>query len=72
MPSNFTVRELDSLMKKCGCSKFSGGRGSGIGYVHNETGRIVQFDAPHPGKELYRYHIVMVKAFLNEIGEGDT
>ena len=68
-PTNFTVRELDTLMKKCSCHKFSGGRGSGIGYVHDSTGRIIQFDAPHPGNELYRYHVNMVRKFLEEIGE---
>ena len=41
-PNNFTTRELDLLMGKCGCEKFSGGRGSGIGFVHNETKRIFQ------------------------------
>ena len=68
-PTNYTVKELDSLMKKCNCRKFSGGRGSGIGYIHEKTGRIIQFDAPHPGNELYRYHVNMVKRFLEEIGE---
>ncbi|MBQ7587121.1 MAG: type II toxin-antitoxin system HicA family toxin [Lachnospiraceae bacterium] len=68
-PKNFTMRELDALMRKCGCRKFSGGRGSGIGYLHEESGRVVQFDAPHPGNELYRYHVNMVKAFFEEIGE---
>ncbi len=70
-PTNFTIRELDTLMKKCGCQKFSGGRGSGIGYHHIETGRIIQFDAPHPGNELYRYHINMVKRFIEEIDDPD-
>ena len=68
-PSNFTTRELDALMQKCGCSKDRGGRGSGIRYIHNSTGRMIVFDGPHPGNELYRYHIKMVIAFLQEIGE---
>ena len=68
-PTNFTVRELDDLMKKCNCEKFQGGRGSGIGYVHLPTKRIVQFDGPHPGKELYRYQIKDVIAFLKEVNE---
>ena len=34
-PKNFTTRELDALMRLCDCEKFSGGRGSGIGFVHN-------------------------------------
>ncbi len=69
IPTNFTVHELDLLMKQCGCRKFEGGRGSGIGYVHERTKRIIQFDGPHPGKELYRYHIKKVIEFLREVGE---
>ena len=56
-------------MKNCGCDKFVGGRGSGIGYCHKETKRIIQFDGPHPGHELYRYQIKMVISFLKDIGE---
>ena len=69
-PKGFTVKDLDTLMKKCNCTKFSGGRGSSIGYYHNNTGRILQFDGPHPQKELYRYQIQKVKDFLSEIGEA--
>lgn len=68
-PNNFTIQELDSLMKKCNCDKFSGGRGSGIGFVHKETKRILQFDQPHPGKELYIYQIKKTIQFLKDIGE---
>lgn len=69
IPKNFTTRELDLLMGKCNCEKFSGGRGSGIGFVHRDTKRILQFDGPHPGNELYEYQIRMTKQFLKEIGE---
>ena len=69
IPTNFTTRELDMLMKNCGCKKFEGGRGSGIGYLHTATKRIIQFDGPHPGNELYRYQIKMVIQFLKEVGE---
>ena len=69
VPTNITTRELDTLMKKCGCRRYSGGRGSAVKYVHEESGRIVEFDAPHPGNELYRYHVNMVKKFLSDIGE---
>lgn len=68
-PKNFTTRELDLLMGKCSCEKFPGGRGSGIGFVHNETKRVLQFDQPHPGNELYRYQINKTIHFLKEIGE---
>ena len=70
-PKNFTTRELDILMNKCNCSKFQGGWGSGIGYVHNLTQRIIQFDGPHPGNELYKYQIQKVRQFIEEIGEKE-
>lgn len=69
IPKNFTKRELDILMRKCRCEKFSGGRGSGIGYVHEKTKRILQFDEPHPGNELYGYQIKKTIQFLHDIGE---
>lgn len=69
IPTNFTVRELDSLMKQCGCVKFEGGRGSSIGYCHTASKRIIQFDGPHPGNELYRYQVKIVIKFLEDIGE---
>ena len=67
----FTVRELDMLMAKRSCTRFQGGRGSGIGFVHNKSKRILQFDGPHPGKELYKYQIEKVKKFLDETGEKE-
>ncbi len=69
IPRNYTVRELDILMSKCDCEKYQGGRGSGIGYKHIPTGRAIQFDMPHPGKELYVYQVKAVIAFLRMIGE---
>lgn len=69
-PTNFTIRELDALMNKCGCTKFQGGRGSGIGYVHDDPEKAsIQFDSPHPGNELYSYQIKKVIKFLERIGE---
>lgn len=69
IPKNFTKRDLDMLMKKCNCEKFSGGRGSGIGYVHSKTQRVLQFDEPHPGNELYSYQIKKTIKFLKDILE---
>ena len=71
MPKNFTKRELDLLLGKCNCTKFSGGRGSGIGFVHNDTKRILQFDEQHLGNELYGYQIKKTIQYLKEIGEID-
>ena len=70
-PKNFTIRELDQLMSKCNCTKFQGGRGSGIGYVHSTSQRILQFDGPHPGKELYNYQIKKIKEFIQQIDEKE-
>ena len=68
-PKNFTKQELYSLMSKCNCEKFQGGRGSGVGFYHNDTGRTVQFDEPHPGNNLYGYQIKKIIQFLMESGE---
>ena len=68
-PKNFSKKELDTLMGKCGCKKFQGGRGSGLGFYHEETGRVLQFDEPHPGNELYGYQVKKTIQFLKEIGE---
>lgn len=69
MPRNFTVKDLDALMGRCGCEKYQGGRGSGVGYRHIPTGRSLQFDAPHPAKELYLYQVKAVISFLRDVGE---
>ena len=70
IPKNFTTRELDLLMSKCNCTQYHGGRGSGLRYVHNgPEKRVLQFDGPHPGNELYNYQINKVIKFLEDIGE---
>lgn len=69
LPRNFTVTDLDALMSKCNCEKYQGRRGSGIGFRHIPTGRAIQFDAPHPGKELYLYQVKAVIEFLRDVGE---
>lgn len=67
-PKDYTVQELDTLMKKCGCTKGHGGRGSSLQYYHKEAGRMLTFDGPHPGNELYPYQVKKVLAFLKDIG----
>ena len=68
-PNNFTVNDLAALMAKCNCTQGKGGRGSGIRYFHGPTGRVLIFDAPHPGKDLYRYQVRKVIEFLSAVGE---
>lgn len=69
IPKNFTTAELDALMSQCGCEKYPGGRGSAISYFHRSSGRILRFDGPHPGNELYPYQIKKVREFLVAIEE---
>lgn len=69
IPKNFTIKELNQLMSKCHCVNSSGGRGSAVKYYHPDTGRVLQFDLPHPGNNLYAYQIKMLKSFLKSIGE---
>lgn len=70
-PKNFTIKELDKLMNYYGYIKYQGGRGSSVKYYNETTKRVLQFDAPHPGTELYKYHIDKVKAFINSIEMGE-
>ena len=69
LPRNFTKQELNALMSQCGCLKGQGGRGSGIRFFHEATGRILAFDEPQPENELYPYQVKMTRQFLREIGE---
>lgn len=68
---NFTVRQLDTLMNKCGCEKYPGGRGSSLKYVHKDSKRILTFDGPHPGNQLYSYQVKKAQEFLINIGEAE-
>ena len=68
-PRDFTKNELNTLLSQCQCVKSSGGRGSGIRFYHEKTGRILAFDEPHPGNKLYPYQIKKTCQFLIEIGE---
>ena len=63
------VMDLSALMAQCACRKGQGGRGSGIRFFHERSGRILAFDEPHPENELYPYQIKLVRQFLREIGE---
>lgn len=65
---NLTENDLDALMSQCDCEKKSGGRGSGLRYVHTKTKRVLTFDGPHPAKELKRYQVRKVCDFLEELG----
>ena len=69
LPRNFTKQDLNALMSQCGRLKGQGGRGSGIRFYHELTGRILAFDEPHPENELYPYQVKLTRQFLKDIGE---
>ena len=69
LPRNFTKQDLNALMSQCGCLRGQGGRGSGIRFYHESTGRILAFDEPHPENELYPYQVKLTRQFLKDIGE---
>ena len=69
LPRNFTKQDLNALMSQCGCLRGQGGRGSGIRFYHEATGRILAFDEPHPENELYPYQVKLTRQFLKDIGE---
>ena len=69
LPRSFSKQELTALLTQCGCVKGQGGRGSGIRFFHEKSGRILAFDEPHPGNDLYPYQIKMVRQFLMDVGE---
>ncbi len=69
LPRNYTKQDLNALMSQCGCLKGQGGRGSGIRFYHELTGRILAFDEPHPENELYPYQVKLTRQFLKDIGE---
>lgn len=70
-PKDFTIDELDSLMRKCGCRKINRGKtsGSAIAYLHEKTDRKLKFHSPHPSKELKMYMIDETIRFLRELQE---
>ena len=69
LPRNFTKQDLNALMSQCGCLRGQGGRGSGIRFYHESTGRILAFDEPHPENELYPFQVKLTRQFLKDIGE---
>ena len=69
LPRNFTKQDLNALMSQCGCLRGQGGRGSGIRFYHESTGRILAFNEPHPENELYPYQVKLTRQFLKDIGE---
>lgn len=71
MPKDFEHREMDTLLKQCGCVPDNRGKtsGSAIQYIHEETGNVFIYHRPHPGNIIKPYLMKRVIRFLQSIGE---
>jgi hypothetical protein len=70
-PKDYTINELDSLMKNCGCVKANRGKtsGSAIKYIHESSGLKLFIHEPNPGKILKPYVINLIIKFLRDVNE---
>lgn len=71
MPKDFEQREMDTLLKQCGCVLDNRGKtsGSAIQYIHKATGKVFTYHRPHPGNIIMPYVLKGAKEFLQIIGE---
>ena len=70
-PTDFTERELDTIMGQCGCVKDNKGKTSGsrICYYHIATKQTLRLHSPHPGSVLKPYQVNDALSFLRQVGE---
>lgn len=71
IPKDFEQREMDTLMRQCGCVKNNRGKtsGSAIQYVHQATKRVFTYHRPHPGNIIKPYILKAAIQFLKSVGE---
>jgi hypothetical protein len=60
--SNFTYRELVTLLSSLGYTEWNKGKTSGSrrAFVHDVTRHVIRLHKPHPGNELKRYQKVYI------------
>lgn len=54
-PNDYTMDELDTLLKSLGYVEVGKTSGSSIKYYNQETKDIINFHRPHPGNLIKRY-----------------
>lgn len=66
LPKDFTISELDTLMRRLGLRKRQRGRtsGSAIEYYDPKTRQTLKIHSPHPGKIVKRYALLSAIEFL--------
>ena len=65
-PNNFTCNEMVSLLKGFGYTEEERGRSSGsaVMFYSKKTKDKIMFHKPHPGKELKKYVLKLIKEKL--------
>lgn len=67
LPSNFTWQECCSLLDGYGFVQLQGA-GSRVKFHHPETGTLISLHRPHPGNELKRYQMKLIRDQLKQEG----
>ena len=68
IPSDFTFRELVSVMRIFGYTLYAGSEGSRTKFYNKETGKTFQCHKPHPEKEINKSTCRDAKKFLQNNG----
>lgn len=68
--STFTYSELRTLLQGLGYEETQKGKtaGSRVAFVHLQTKHIIRLHKPHPGNQLKKYQIDLVKKELVDRG----
>lgn len=54
-PKDFTFDEMESLLSYFGYELKKGGTGSGVKFIKDGSGEVINFHKPHPSGILKRY-----------------
>lgn len=67
-PKDFTFDEMESLLLYFGYRLKQSGTGSGVKFINNESGEVINFHRPHPNGVLKRYVLDQVIEKLRKDG----
>lgn len=67
-PKDFTFDEMESLLLYFGYRLKQSGTGSGVKFINNESGEVINFHRPHPNGVLKRYVLDQVIDKLRKDG----
>lgn len=67
-PKDFTFDEMESLLSYFGYKLKSGGAGSGVKFIKEDSSEVINFHKPHPSGILKRYVLEQVIEKLRKDG----